>query len=106
MLGEDPIELGLKGHEQEFLNILRRDSLYQRLFPQAFPGLSDVYTLPNVTKAIAAFERTIISVRSPFDRYRWGGDSSAISDSAKQGELHFFLKHIREVEPRPGRKKD
>src|SRR5271166_2096885 len=34
-LGEEPIELGLKGHEQEFLSAVRRDSLYQRLFPQA-----------------------------------------------------------------------
>jgi hypothetical protein len=37
MLGEEPIELGLKGHEQEFLNAVRRDPIYQRLFPQAFP---------------------------------------------------------------------
>lgn len=89
MLGEEPIELGLKGHEQEFLNTLRLDPLYQRLFPQAFPETGDLYTLPNVTKAIAAFERTIISMRSPYDRYRWDGDSSAISDSAKRGELLF-----------------
>jgi len=90
MLGEEPIELGLKGHEPEFLNILRSDPVYKRLFPQAFPGTVDVYTLKNVTKAIAAFERTIISLRSPYDRYRWGGDSSALSESAKRGELLFF----------------
>lgn len=89
MLGEEPIELGLKGHEREFLNTLRRDPLYQRLFPSAFPQSADIYTLENVTKAIAAFERTIISMRSAYDRYRWGGDSSAISDSAKRGELLF-----------------
>jgi cytochrome c peroxidase len=68
---------------------LRRDPLYRRLFPTAFPETGDAYTLKNVTKAIAAFERTIISMRSPYDRYRWGGDSSAISDSAKRGELVF-----------------
>jgi cytochrome c peroxidase len=90
MLGEDPIELGLKGHETEMLASLRRDRIYQRLFPQAFPSESDPFTLANVTKAIAAFERTIVSMRSPYDRYRWGGDSSAISDSAKRGELLFF----------------
>ncbi len=45
MLGEEPIELGLKGHEQEFLNTLRRDPVYQRLFPKAFPEGGDVYTL-------------------------------------------------------------
>jgi cytochrome c peroxidase len=90
MLGEDPIELGLKGHEQEFLETLRSDSLYQRLFPQAFPKAGDIYTLENVTKAIAAFERTIVSMNSPYDRYRWGGAPSAISDSAKRGEFLFY----------------
>jgi cytochrome c peroxidase len=89
MLGTEPIELGLKGHEQEFLGSIRADPLYQKLFPQAFPGETDLYTLGNVTKAIAAFERTIISLRSPYDRYRWGGDPSAISDAAKRGELIF-----------------
>jgi cytochrome c peroxidase len=89
MLGEQPIELGLKGHEQEFLNTLRRDPVYQRLFPQAFTESADLYTLQNVTRAIATFERTIISMRSPYDPYRWDGESSAISDSAKRGELLF-----------------
>ncbi len=54
---------------------MQHDPVYQRLFPQAFPGKPDLYTLANVTKAIAAFERTIVSMRSPYDRYRWGGDS-------------------------------
>lgn len=89
MLGDDPVELGLNGHEQEFLGAVKRDPVYQRFFPQAFPGESEIFTLANVTKSIAAFERTIISMRSPYDRYRWGGDSSAISDSAKRGELLF-----------------
>jgi cytochrome c peroxidase len=84
MLGEMPVELDLKGHEKEFLNTLRRDPIYQRLFTQAFPESGDV-TLQNVTKAIATFQRSIISVRSPYDRYRWAGDSAAISDSAKRG---------------------
>ena len=89
MLGTDPIELGLKGREQEFLGTVRRDPIYQKLFPQAFSGEADPFTLSNVTKAIAAFERTIISMRSPYDRYRWDGDSSAISDPAKRGEIVF-----------------
>jgi cytochrome c peroxidase len=89
MLGEEPVELGLKGHESQFLGMLRSDPLYQSLFSKAFPGERDSFTLKNVTKAIASFERTIISMRSPYDRYRWGGEASAISDSAKRGELIF-----------------
>jgi len=90
MLGEAPVELGLKGRQQQFLDVLRNDRIYQALFTSAFPGESDPYTLGNVTKAIAAFERTIVSMRSPYDRYRWEGDATAISDAAKRGELLFF----------------
>jgi cytochrome c peroxidase len=88
MLGKEPIELGLQGREQEFLETVRRDPVYQGLFPQAFPGDNRI-TLQNVTKAIAAFERSIISMRSPYDRYRWGSDTSAISEAAKRGEILF-----------------
>src|SRR5262249_37407183 len=90
MLGEEPVELGMKGREQEFLAVVRGDPVYQRLFPLAFPGGSDPFTLPNVTKAIAAFERTIVSMRSPYDRYRWSGEAPAISEAAKRGEIIFF----------------
>jgi cytochrome c peroxidase len=90
MLGDAPVELGLKGREEEFLGVVREDPVYQRLFPQAFHEDSIHYTLGQVTKAIAAFERSIVSMRSPYDRYRWGGEPSAISDAAKRGELIFF----------------
>jgi len=90
MLGTDPVELGLKGREVQFLAQLRGDTLYRRLFPRAFPGSEDPYTLRNVVRAIASFERTIISLRSPYDRYRYGGDTTAISESAKRGERFFF----------------
>jgi hypothetical protein len=64
ILSEEPIELGLKGHDSSFLDAVGRDLVYQGLFPQAFPGQDDIYTIPNVTKAIAAFERTIVWIRS------------------------------------------
>jgi cytochrome c peroxidase len=44
--------------------------------------------MDNVTKALAAFERSIVSMRSPYDRYK-GGDANAISESAKRGEKVF-----------------
>lgn len=90
MLGEAPIELGMQGREREFLRTLRQDPIYEPLFRQAFPRESTWYTLDQVTKAIAQFERSIVSMRSPYDLYRWGGDPSAISESAKRGELIFF----------------
>jgi cytochrome c peroxidase len=88
LLDIDPIiQLGLLDHEQEFLDMVRADATYKRLFPEAFPG--EQVTLKNVARALAAFERSIVSMRSPYDRYKFGGDASAISASAKRGEQIF-----------------
>jgi cytochrome c peroxidase len=88
--GTTPIELGLAGHETRVLAALRADTLYQRLVPLAFPTSASAWTFDHVFKAIAAFERTLISVRSPYDRYRFGGERDALSESAKRGERFFF----------------
>jgi cytochrome c peroxidase len=47
-----------------------------------------------VTKAIACFERSIISARSPWDRYHYGRDDSAVPESAKRGEILFFSQQL------------
>src|SRR5215475_1666645 len=90
MFGTEPIELGLKGHEDEFLVNISRDAVYQRLFLESFPEKTPRFTIDNVTKALAAFERTIVSLNSPYDRYRYGNEPNAISDAAKRGEVLFF----------------
>src|ERR1022692_1496452 len=41
-------------------------------------------------KKNAAFERTIISARSPYDRYPYDGDEHAITYSAKRGDVRLF----------------
>ncbi|KST64552.1 methanobactin export MATE transporter MbnM [Mastigocoleus testarum] len=88
MFGEHPVEMGLAGKEEEVLQILRDDSNYQKLFAAAF-GKGNNININNLTKAIAAFERTLISANSPYDRYRYGNDKNAISASAKRGEALF-----------------
>jgi cytochrome c peroxidase len=90
MLSEHPTELGLSGHEAAALAAFRSDPIYRDLFPQAFPNERDAFTLPNVAKALACFVRTIVSGRSPYDRFLHDGDANAISESAKRGELLFF----------------
>jgi cytochrome c peroxidase len=60
------------------------------LFPAAFPGEKNPYTLLNITRAVAAFQRTLLSGDAPYDRYRTGQDPDAISESAKRGEALFF----------------
>ena len=90
LYGDDPVELGMKGQDARFLDQVRADALYQALFPQAFPDEDSPYRIENVVRAIAAFERTLISLGSPYDRYRYGGDRDAISEAAKRGEVLFF----------------
>jgi cytochrome c peroxidase len=98
MFSEHPVELGLRGRENTVLAMLRADPIYRELFPRAFPEShreshresKDVFTIANVARALATFERTIISARSPYDRFHTGGEEDAISESAKRGETVFF----------------
>ena len=90
MFGTSPIELGLTGQEARVYAELGGDPVYQRLFQAAFPGVDDPVTTPNVALALAAFQRSIVSFRSPFDRYRQHEDRTALSASAMRGSVLFF----------------
>jgi cytochrome c peroxidase len=90
MFGDHPIELGLAPDGRQLLQRLRIEPEYQQMMPAAFPDDADPFTLSNVTHAIASFERTIISGRSPYDRYHFDRDDSAISAAAKRGEQLFY----------------
>jgi len=93
LLGHDPVELGMGGREAELVARLDADARYQSLFAAAFPEAHPI-TIPNLARAIAAFQRSILSARSPYDRYFLGGDADAISASAKRGEALFFTENV------------
>lgn len=93
MYGEHPVELGLDRSDR-WLEPLRQDATYQRLFREAFPAASDPINRDHLVQAIATFERTIVSARSPFDRYHFDRDDSAISDAAKRGEVLFHSRPL------------
>lgn len=88
LFGESPVELGLSGMEDELLRRLREEPIYQDLFPQAFPEASPI-TIANVAKALGAFQRTLLSGNSAYDRFQ-AGDQSAISEEAQRGADLFF----------------
>ncbi len=85
----NPVEMGLKSHEP-ILQIVRTDPAYAELFLRAFGKRADQITMEEVRKAIASFERTLIAGDSPFDRYFYGGDKTAMSPAAIRG-LEVFL---------------
>ena len=71
----------------EVVNRLKEIPEYQRLFDQAFDE-PNTMTIDNMAKAIAAFERTLITNDSRFDKYM-RGDKDAIHISEKEG-LELF----------------
>jgi cytochrome c peroxidase len=58
---------------------------YAELFGAAFPDDPDPITMQNLQRALATFQRTIVSGNSRFDRYTDYGESDALSESAKRG---------------------
>ena len=90
LIGTEPVELGNAPDGVDLLARLGADARYRMLFARAFPQDTAPLSVANVARALASFQRTIISVRSPYDRYRYGGERNAISESAKRGEIIFF----------------
>lgn len=85
---EEQVSKPLENHREmaldpdEAVERIRSDPYYVRLFAKAFPG--EEITFDLVAKAIASFERTLVSYDSDFDRYMLG-DEAALSPSAKRG---------------------
>jgi len=66
---------------------LRKDPALQTEFDSAFgPG---PITIEKIQKAIASFERMLISGNSAFDRYEYAGDKTALSPAAVRGLAIF-----------------
>jgi cytochrome c peroxidase len=110
MFGVDPVELGLQGLDSVMLRRLADDPVYRQLFGAAFGSGRERFTIANITRAIAAFQRTSVSFNAPIDRFR-RGDPSALSASARRGEqlfgavgcarCHSGLHFTRATEPLP-----
>lgn len=85
---EEQVSKPLENHREmsldpaEAVERIRRDPFYVRSFEQAFPG--EEITFDLVAKAIASFERTLVSYDSDLDRFLLG-DETALSASAKRG---------------------
>jgi cytochrome c peroxidase len=74
----------------ELVRELKAIPEYRRLFDRAFGGENgSAITFGNIAKAIAAFERTLVSFNSRFDRYA-AGDGDALTPQEKRG-LKLFL---------------
>ncbi len=93
LFGELPVELGLTSQEQA-IDRLIADPIYPALFRAAFETDEPEITLETMTMAISAFQRSIISADSPYDRFVYGKDETALSASEKRGMDLFFSERL------------
>jgi hypothetical protein len=103
IFGEHPVELGLGGKDEVLLARLRADAGLAVMFATAFPGADELISIDNVTRAIAAFERTLISGDSPYDRLVYRGEMNALSESAWRGVIEHYAAGGRTIEAGPYR---
>ena len=81
---ENPVEMALP--VAEALQRLNADPTYAKQFELAYGGPA---TARSLGRALAAFQKTLDTQSSPYDRYSHG-DDSAISESARRGRLLFI----------------
>ncbi|MBF9141152.1 cytochrome-c peroxidase [Hymenobacter properus] len=84
-----PIENPLEMHQSLSAGVakLQATDTYPALFRKAFG--SSTITEANVQKALAQFERTLISGNSRYDRFK-RGDPTALTDYEQQGMVLFY----------------
>lgn len=80
---ENPLEMGAVW--SDVITTLKQDKAYLKEFAALF---EDGITKQNVVRAIADFERTLVTPNSPFDRYL-KGDEAAIGELEKTGYRLF-----------------
>jgi cytochrome c peroxidase len=103
LTGTHPIEMGICQPDQSkssgqcllvdtVFARLMADSVYPPLFKAAFPTQQAQWSLSHITQAIAAFERTLTALNSPYDQYKAG--TRTLPTNALRGEQLFFSKRL------------
>jgi cytochrome c peroxidase len=92
-------ESEMAGNLESIKARLEANAEYRERFERAFPG--EPIGLPVLARAIAAYERTLVANRTPYDRWA-GGDEAALSAAARRGYRIFNGKGLcAECHPAP-----
>jgi len=75
-----------------FLKRIENDGKYKRMFREAYDREPDAF---GISRAIASFERTLISADSRFDQFEYQGISDALSDQEQRGKQLFFSEQTK-----------
>jgi cytochrome c peroxidase len=89
----NPVEGGLHSWD-DLITMIKADDYYKEAFGKVFNVTPEEITIDHFAKAIASFERTVISGNSKFDRFMYGGDKNALNEQEKRG-LDVFLNQGR-----------
>jgi len=89
----NPVEHALPSHDELLANV-RADPAHAAGFRAAFGVAPEAIRIEHVVKALAAFERTLVAGDSPFDRFQYGGDATALSTAQFRG-LGLFTGRAR-----------
>jgi len=79
----NPIEMGMENHEAAISKIKDVDG-YKKLFAEAFKDQEDPINIENAAKAIAAFESTLITLNSPYDKGKMSAEAQAGFNTFKE----------------------
>jgi cytochrome c peroxidase len=89
IFGTDPVEMGVNDRNKaEVLARIASDADYAVKFAAAFPGEAVPVSWPNVTKAIASFQRSLVSLDSRYDRHLQRGN--VLNEQERRGQQLFF----------------
>lgn len=89
LFGTRPVEMGLTdANKQTVLARFRRDPWYRTQMRRAFPDLRQPITYTTIIRSIAAFQRSIISANSRYDRYLRG--KAKLSPAEERG-MNLFM---------------
>ncbi len=79
----------MRGSLQESIPLLQQDTVYARLFAQAYSTETDVISQYNIANAIASFIRSLVALNARFDKHM-RGDSTQLSATEKNG-FNLFM---------------
>ncbi|RQO53474.1 di-heme enzyme [Paucibacter sp. KBW04] len=90
VFGINPVEMGITdANKGEVLQRIKDQPLYQAKFAAAFPGTGEAaISWPNITKAVASFQRSLISANSRYDQALQG--KTTLSEQEQRGQRLFF----------------
>jgi cytochrome c peroxidase len=87
----NPVEMGMMGAasvEKAVQDIPEYREKFRKAFGHPKSNTPHKVTIDEITKAIASFERTLVTPDSPFDRFQ-RGDTKALNEVAKRGWQKF-----------------